>query len=82
MDKTLTGFIWIWISLILLLNTLGIVGFFIHANSFWGGMQKVWDIYSPFNIINWVVELATLSPAIGAYFWRERRRRNTAQATA
>jgi uncharacterized membrane protein len=74
MDKTLTAFIWVWISLILLLNVLAIVGIFIGADSVWDGVQKVQEIYSPFNIINWIVELVTWSPAIGAYVWRERRR--------
>jgi hypothetical protein len=74
MDTTLTTFIWVWLSLILLINIFAIAGFFVGADSVWAGIQKVQETYSPFNVINWLVELVTLSPAIGAYVWRERRR--------
>ena len=33
------------------------------------------EIYSPFNVVNFVAELVLISPAIGAYLWRERRRK-------
>jgi hypothetical protein len=74
MDRTLTSFIWVWITLILIVNLFGIVGLFIGADSTWQALQKVKEIYSP--VMNWLLELLILSPAIGAYVWRERRRKS------
>ena len=74
MDRTLTSFIWVWITLILIVNLFGIVGLFIGADSTWQALQKVKEIYSPFNVMNWLLELLILSPALVAYVWRERRR--------
>ena len=76
MDRTLTSFIWVWITLILIVNLFGIVGLFIGADSTWQALQKVKEIYSPFNVKNWLLELLILSPALVAYMWRERRRKS------
>ena len=76
MDRTLTSFIWVWITLILVVNLFGIVGLFIGADSTWQPLQKVKEIYSPFNVMNWLLELLILSPALVAYVWRERRRKS------
>ena len=76
MDRTLTSFIWVWITLILTVNLFGIVGLFIGADSTWQALQKVKEIYSPFNVMNWLLELLILSPALVAYVWRERRRKS------
>lgn len=75
MDKVLTWFIRIWIGLAVLVNVISIIGLFIGADNFWHGWQRVGDTYSPFNVINYVMEILLLSPAIGAYFWLERRRK-------
>ena len=71
MDTTLTSFIWVWITLILVVNLFGIVGLFIGADSTWQALQEVKEIYSLFNVMNWLLELLILSPAINAYVWRE-----------
>ena len=76
MDRTLTSFIWVWITLILIVNVFGIVGLFIGADSTWQALQKVKEIYSSFNVVNWLLELLILSPALVAYVWRERRRKS------
>ena len=64
MDRTLTS------------NLFGIVGLLIGADSTWQALQKVKEIYSPFNVMNWLLELLILSPALVAYVWRERRRKS------
>ena len=74
MDRVLTWFIWIWVGLIMALNAIAIVGMFANAESFWAGVARVRETYSPFNVANFLVELIVLSPAIIAYWWRERRR--------
>ena len=71
MDRTLTSFIWVWVSLIILINVFGIAGILASADTSWQALQKIAEIYSPANVI---LELLVLSPAIGAYVWRERRR--------
>jgi hypothetical protein len=77
MDRALTIFIYVWGGLIVLANVLGIVGrFYLHG--FGGGISYIQEIYSPFNVINYAVTLVTLSPAIGAYYWREKRREHRA----
>jgi hypothetical protein len=73
-NKTLQWFAVIWGGLALLLNIFAIVGRFIGAGSFWAGWWRVTEIYSPFNVINWLAELAMLSPAIGAIYWLQRRK--------
>ena len=73
MDRVLTIFIYAWVGLFVLANLIGIIGqFYIHGFS--GGVAYVQDIYNPFNIINVIISVVTLSPAIGAYVWREKRR--------
>jgi hypothetical protein len=76
MDRTLTNFIWGWITLILIVNLFGIVGLFMGADNARQALNEVAEIYSPFNVINWLLELVILSPALGAYVWRERRRKS------
>jgi hypothetical protein len=61
-NKTLQWFAVIWGGLALLPNIFAIVGLFIGAGSFWAGWWRVTEIYSPFNVINWLAELAMLSP--------------------
>jgi hypothetical protein len=74
MDKALTIFIWAWATLAVVVNVVAVAGFLITADSIWDGLDRVRDTYSPFNLFNFVAEMVLLSPAIGAYIWRERRR--------
>ena len=64
MDRTLTSFIWAWITFILIVNLFGIVGLFMSADSYGQALQEVRQIYSPLNVINWLLELLILSPAL------------------
>lgn len=49
-----------------------IAGIFVAVNliSIWyfQGFEKLQEIMSPFNVVNYVAMLATFSPAIGAHF--------------
>ena len=63
MDTTLTSFIWVWITLLLVVNLFGIVGLFIGADSTWQALQEVKEIYSPFNVMNWL--FGTVDPVSG-----------------
>jgi len=73
MDRALTIFIYVWVGLFVLANLLGIISQF-YMHGFSGGVSYIQEIYSPFNVINYVVSVVVLSPAIGAYYWREKRR--------
>lgn len=74
MDRALTWFATGWGALAILVNVIAIIGLFIGAESFWAGLNRFWDTYSPFNLWNWGAELVLFSPAIGAMWWRDRRR--------
>ncbi|MFC4352253.1 hypothetical protein ACFOW6_11950 [Fodinicurvata halophila] len=73
MDRALTVFIYVWIGLFVLANLAGILGQF-YLNGFSEGVSYIQEIYNPFNFINYLFSAIVLSPAIGAYFWRENRR--------
>lgn len=72
-DRALRWFIGIWVGLVLLLNVIAVAGIFL-VSGFWEGVARVQDTYSPFNIINWVVEVVLLSPALVTAWWLERRK--------
>jgi hypothetical protein len=74
-DKALTGFINGWIGLIALLNVLGIIGIFLVAPTALSAIVKIQEVYDPFNLANFAAELFSLAPAIGAYVWRDNRRK-------
>ena len=73
MNKTLGIFVRVWIGFAVLVNIVAIIGLFIGAGGFWAGMGQVWEIYSPFNLINWIAEVVLISPAIGAEIWLQKR---------
>ena len=50
MDRTLTSFIWVWVSLIILINVFGIAGILASADTSWQALQKIAEIYNPFNL--------------------------------
>jgi hypothetical protein len=74
MDRALSVFIYIWVGVFVILNLIGIIGQF-YLTGFSGGVSYIQEIYSPFNIINYFFMVITLSPAIGAYIWLEKRRK-------
>ncbi len=73
MDRALSIFAIVWGSGVVALNLLGIAGAFV-AYPFWEAVFRIQDWYSPFNIVNWGLNLVLVSPALGAFLWRERRR--------
>jgi hypothetical protein len=74
MDRVLTIFIKLWIGLVALTNVAAIVGLMAGATSFWAGVGRVQEMYSPFTLSTFLINVVLSSPAIGAYAWRERRR--------
>ncbi len=74
MNKALTWFMYIWVSLVFLLNLIAVVGMFITSDSIWEGIKQVQHTYSPYNIINYGLNVVLISPAIGAYVWIEKRK--------
>lgn len=50
-------------------------------HGFWGGLGAVRDTYSPFNIVNWIMEVVLLTPALLATWWLVKRKQRAA-ATA
>lgn len=80
MDRLLTIFIYVWVGLFGLANLVGIVGQF-YLYGFSGGIDYIQSVYSPYNILNFIAAAVTLSPAFGAYYWREKRRERSARET-
>lgn len=76
MNKALQWFIRIWVSVVFLVNAAAIAGMFMH-DGFWGGLSRMQDTYSPFNIFNWIMEVLLLSPALFAAWWFAKRNQHT-----
>ena len=74
LDRAVTWFIGLWIGLVILLNIVAVLGFVMSAPTVWAGIAKIQDTYSPLNLWNWIAEVVSLLPALGALAWRNRRR--------
>lgn len=70
--KALTWFIRLWVGFAILLNLIAIMGAFVGAPTLTHAMLQVADWYSPFNYWNWFAELLLFSPALMAYYWRQK----------
>jgi len=53
------GYVWLFLAGLVIL--VGIVGVWMNK-----GFSAVQDLFSPFNIANWLVTALTLAPGIGA----------------
>jgi hypothetical protein len=73
MNRALLWFVRVWVGIAIAVNVIAVAGFFMSAHGFWDGWHRVAEIYSPFNLTNYLMEVALLSPAIGAYAWLQRR---------
>lgn len=69
--EILKWFAKIWSGLVVLSIFIGIIGIFITASNFYEGWSKFTEIFSPFNLLNYLIILLLLSPAIGAYYLSE-----------
>ncbi len=77
MDRVLTIFFYVWGGLFVAVNVVGIIGqFYLYGLA--EGVSYIQEVYSPFNITNFVLSVVVLSPAIGAYYWRDRFRKKRA----
>jgi hypothetical protein len=78
MDRVLTWFINGWVGLAIVLLILKVVEAMLHASTLWSGIATgvttLWDTFDPFNLRHFIAELVFLSPAFGAYLWREKLR--------
>jgi hypothetical protein len=72
-DDALTWFADIWIKLIIALNFIAVVGLLASGSTLWVAIIHLLKTYSPFNTWTWIAEVVALSPALGAFAWRERR---------
>jgi uncharacterized membrane protein len=75
LDRILTWFANGWIVLFFVFNAISILSLLFLAPSFLDGFTEVRGIYGPFNVWNWAVEIALISPAFVALAWRDRRRK-------
>jgi hypothetical protein len=75
MNTALSWFIRIWVGLVVILNLVGIVSILIASPTVGDAWNNITEIYSPFNVINVIAEVVALSPALGAYLWLEKRKK-------
>lgn len=65
--RFLRGFARIWCCLIVAIFILSVAGIW------WkDGIGKVFDVLSPFNVVNYIVTVVLLLPAIGASIFADR----------
>lgn len=76
MHSALTWFIRVWIGLAILVNLVAVVSIIYFAPTFWEGVDKVAEIFNPFNVFNLAMEILLLSPALLALWWRDARAKN------
>lgn len=74
-DRLLTWFMAAWIGLVILANIVAVAGRFLTAESFGEAWSDIASWYSPFNVWNLLAEAIALSPALLAYWVRERLRK-------
>jgi len=80
LDRILTWFIYVWCACVAIMAAADIITIIIGAPTTWSGIlaaQEKW--FDPFNVMHFVSEIIVLSPAIGAYLWREKLRNRTLQ---
>ena len=75
MDEALSWSIPLWVGFIVFLNVAAIAVFVLAGATPSEGWERVADTFSPWNPMNYVVECVAASPALAAYFWREKRRK-------
>jgi hypothetical protein len=78
LDKAMTWFIGFWVGLVVLINVVAMIGFMMAAPTMWAGIAQIQEIYSPFNIKNWIAEVVAVSPAFAVFAWQNRRRSRAA----
>ena len=69
--KVLRGFGYVWLVLASIFILIGISGVWMKS-----GFSGVQELLSPFNIVNWLVTMATLAPGIGALMWADKLQAN------
>lgn len=74
--KTLRVFALIWLSLFCGVWVLSAAFHIAKSPSLWGGIQDVMWWVAPWNIAGFVVNVVSLSPAIGAYMLAARSEKN------
>lgn len=73
MNFILKYFYKIWFGLVVVLHIAAIISTYLSTQSFSETLSIVQYYYSPFNIGAFMLNMFLLSPAFGAYLWREHR---------
>lgn len=70
--KIATAYLYAATAIILVVAPVGIV--LLDPQGLWHGLGRLWAIYSPFNILNWLVTMAVLLPGLLLAAWAEKGR--------
>lgn len=68
-EKAVSGFANLWVGLVIGLNVIGVVGLFIAEPTLRAWIAKVAEVYSPFNIGIWIVQMLAVLPGVLAFAW-------------
>jgi len=82
LDASLKIFARIWIVLVAMLNVAEVAAILLTAKSLQAGWLRIQDIYSPFTISTYIVNLVLLAPALGAEYWRAKRKSRKGESGA
>jgi hypothetical protein len=80
LDRALTWFVYVWCTLVFLLNIAVICFVFVQAPTLWQGWTRFQDIYSPYTISTHICNFVFISPAILAMYFRNQSRSGSTQA--
>lgn len=70
--RILLRFSALWVMLVCVVNLTAVVGTLLETKGFLDGVIAVTDMYSPFTISTYIVNILLLSPALGAAVWAGR----------
>ncbi len=79
MNSVLVCFIRLRRVIVLLVNGIAVAGMFM-TDGFIGGLTRIQDTYSPYNLINCVIKILFLAPALIAAWWLAMHRKVSNEA--
>lgn len=83
--RMLLRFMSVWIVLVLLVNLASVFGLYLGSKGILDWFEKVTEMYEPFDLMTYIINLVLLTPAILAYALAERiesKARNKTPAAA
>ncbi|WP_304829990.1 hypothetical protein [Candidatus Binatus sp.] len=71
-----------WLVLVLIVNLAAVAGAIVSAGGFLDGVIAAADMYSPFTISTYIINVVLITPALAAHAWADRIESRAASTTA